>query len=384
LSQSLASDFWSITQRLLVFEEPLTKWLHYQRSLKRIKRRFLPGTGWDSSDFNIAQLTDQIPPDTTQTNRDFDHISSIFSVLFAQEEAKRFNSLALQRWVNQTTRSTESNQQFNGRSDDHLSSWLEFNALSAPAWTAINNTGAWGNDPRQHFIMQILPLIAQHFPQPPADFPSDTAKWRSLTLEFTRLLSINRQDLPGNFLPDMLLIVEGATEVILLPYLAACLGADMRNEGVMFIAAGGANQVVKKYMYFKDLVDLPIFCLLDNDAQAQYKSIENGLRAKDRVFILKNGEIEDMINTESLVILLNGYLETLNMKSGIYSEIEASDFPKDRNRKLVLEKLWRKRELGKFDKVGFAKFIVGQDKKADLISENGKQVIEALRHGHSN
>ena len=145
----------------------------------------------------------------------------------------------------------------------------------------------------------------------------------------------------------MLLIVEGATEVTLLPYFAACLGADISKAGVMFISAGGANQVLKKYLYFKELVYLPIFCLLDNDAIGQYTSIKSQLRAEDRLFLLQNGEIEDVIGLKPLVSLLNSYLTTLNFQSGIYSAIETyAHFPANTGRKQVLERLWRERGTG--------------------------------------
>lgn len=340
-----------------------------------------------TSPFTIEQLAKQILPNSNlkAAANSFDPISSIFSVLFAREEAKRFTGLAFERWLNHSqnkVKFSNSIWQMSGEDNEPLSSWLEFNFVSAPLWSALRTPGPWHNDPRTPLIMQALSLIDQCLSYS-WDFCSpDTASWHNLRLGFSELISANRQNLPGNFLPDMLLIVEGPTEVILLPYFAACLGINIGRNAVMFVAAGGANQVLKKYMYFKELVRLPIFCLLDSDAIGQYSQILANLRAEDHVWLLENGEIEDMFALKQLVPLLNSYLATLQIKSGVSLPIEASDFPENTSYKRILERLWRERELGKFDKVNFAKFVAGQETSAQIIAAARKPLIETLLNGH--
>ncbi len=179
-------------------------------------------------------------------------------------------------------------------------------------------------------------------------------------------------------MPNSLVIVEGVSDEILLPYFAACLNLNDWLKETMIIAAGGANKVVKKYMHYQALVNLPIICLLDNDAKTQYAQIDANLRAKDSLFTLKEGEIEDLFQIESLVSLLNDYLSTLAMKSDIGSSIQLDDFPSDNSRKLSLEKLWRQRKLGNFDKVGFAKFVAQQEKKEDYLTIAAKRLINLI------
>ena len=107
----------------------------------------------------------QILPDgnLASDNAEVDDISSIFSLLFAQEEAKRFNSLAFERWTNHcqnTIKPTKRNWQFLVTKDEHVASWLECQAQSAPLWTALSQPGPWDTDSRKPFIMKALELIS--------------------------------------------------------------------------------------------------------------------------------------------------------------------------------------------------------------------------------
>lgn len=356
--------------------------------MKRIKRRYLPGTGWQASTFGIERLMSQILPDSNfaKGNDSFDPVSSMFSLLFAQEEAKRFNSFAFKTWADHSENTLELNKlkdQPITKETDLLSAWLDLQVRSAPLWTALRQPGPWDADPRKPFMLEALQFIEHALHQTSPDYLSDARLRQNLGISFTELLKAYRPRLPGHFLPEKLLIVEGPTEVILLPYFAQCLGSDISKAGIMFVSAGGANKVLKKYLHFKELVCLPIICLLDNDAQEQYTSIAHHLRGEDRLLLVHSGEIEDIIGLKPLVSLLNSYLTGLFIKSGIYPTIEEEDFSQNISRKQVLERLWRERELGKFDKVDFARFVASQEKRADLISDHGKNLIEKILDIHS-
>ena len=70
-----------------------------------------------------------------------------------------------------------------------------------------------------------------------------------------------------------LVIAEGITEEILLPAFAEANGYNFIENGVKIIAAGGKNQVVKLYYKLIEQVKVPIFILLDKDAESNKSSI---------------------------------------------------------------------------------------------------------------
>ncbi len=180
------------------------------------------------------------------------------------------------------------------------------------------------------------------------------------------------------FPSNLIILAEGVTEIILLPWLAKNNGLDLNAAGVMLLSAGGANQVVKKYFQLKETVAIPIFCLLDHDAQVQANEIKGVLRSRDNLYVLESGEIEDLFKLESLISLLNAYLVDLPHISGYSSPISSEDFLSNSNRSTVLDKLWRERDLGKFDKVGFAKFVADSPCHAQEISLDGRMLLESI------
>jgi hypothetical protein len=184
--------------------------------------------------------------------------------------------------------------------------------------------------------------------------------------------------LPGHFLPDLIVLVEGPTEIILLPLLALRLGIDLNALGAMLIAAGGANQVAKKYVQLRETVAIPIFCLLDHDAEQQRSLIASQLRPEDHLYTLKEGEIEDLIRIDSFVPLINRYLATVQYGASGLKPVEESDFEPGLSRTAVLEKLWRQRNLGKFDKVGFAKFIAEASERGTIAGTTSQAMAGSL------
>ena len=66
---------------------------------------------------------------------------------------------------------------------------------------------------------------------------------------------------------EKVILVEGLTEETLLPAFARFLGYDFYKNGVQVIPAGGKNQVVKMYYKLSQELKIPIFLLLDKDAE---------------------------------------------------------------------------------------------------------------------
>lgn len=94
---------------------------------------------------------------------------------------------------------------------------------------------------------------------------------------------------------EKVVIVEGITEEILLPKFAKICEVDFDKRGVYLISAGGKNQVVKLFYQFSEILKLPIFVLLDNDAGESYEEIRPRLRKGDKVYVIEKGEFEDIL-----------------------------------------------------------------------------------------
>ena len=194
-------------------------------------------------------------------------------------------------------------------------------------------------------------------------------------------LTLHKTTLPANFYPKAIVLVEGTTEQILLPYFACHSGIDLLSKGIIVVSAGGAKKIIRKYLAWKDAINLPIFCLFDRDAQYLAQVISANLRESDYVYVLSDGEIEDLMPLEFLIKKLNQFFSA----DPLYDRtkpILPADFSNDKRRTVVLEKIWREKELGKFEKVKFAQFIADQplthDCQANFISDDGKHMLDIL------
>ena len=111
---------------------------------------------------------------------------------------------------------------------------------------------------------------------------------------------------------EKVLLCEGITEEILMPKFAKIDGYDFDKNGVHLISAGGKNQVAKLYCELKDELKIPVFILLDADAKETSENIKSVLRQKDRIYLIKHGEFEDILSINLLKRSLNGeYMQTL-------------------------------------------------------------------------
>jgi hypothetical protein len=183
-------------------------------------------------------------------------------------------------------------------------------------------------------------------------------------------------------LPNFVLLVEGPTEVLLLPRFAALLDFNFSGAGAMVVPAGGANQVAKNYLYLREVLRLPIFVLLDRDAEEQNEILQSSLRDDDRLHVLADGEIEDVLTTDAFVPLLNKYIHSLPMVVSDTLSIRDEEFASALPRTRILDRLWKERNLGKFDKLGFAKFVSGELAPSDLpgkgLSRDGVALIKSI------
>lgn len=176
---------------------------------------------------------------------------------------------------------------------------------------------------------------------------------------------------------EKVLLVEGITEEILLPEFAKLLGYNFKQNGVFVISAGGKNQVVKYFYRFAECLKIPIFVLLDSDAEENYAQIRPRLREGDFVHVISKGEFEDIL-PKSLVKKTINY-ETEYISMGDTNELEASTSTVE-----FLEEFFRKRGLHEFKKAEFAQFV--RENLVDLedVSPEIKNIITTLSTIHIN
>jgi hypothetical protein len=171
---------------------------------------------------------------------------------------------------------------------------------------------------------------------------------------------------------NKVLLVEGATEEILLPKFAKLLGFDFEKKGVFIIASGGKNQVVKDYLAYKENLNLPLNVILDFDAKEQYENIQSILRPQDDILLIEEGEFEDLLD-EKLI------LKALNSEFKNTAHFEYSDLQGDSPMCNKLYELYKVKGLGEFKKVEFAKIIFETISDKNQIGEKFQKIMEIIR-----
>ena len=188
-------------------------------------------------------------------------------------------------------------------------------------------------------------------------------------------LAQNRQNHYFKFPIEKVILVEGLTEEILLPAFAKFLGYDFYREGVQIIPAGGKNQVVKMYYSLSEELKIPIFLLLDKDAEENISQIRPKLREQDKIHLVSSGEFEDML-PESLII------KAFNSLNKNFSAITESDFQKELSHVENLELIYKNKGLHEFKKADFAKLIRENITEITDISPEISEIIREVSYGN--
>lgn len=177
---------------------------------------------------------------------------------------------------------------------------------------------------------------------------------------------------------EKIIIVEGITEEILLPKFAKICGLDFDKAGVNLISAGGKNQVVKLFYMLSDILKLPIFVLMDSDAQDNYEEIKPKLREKDSVYILKSGEFEDILPLNLIKRTLNQYFRNYSsFKLEDLRENEQDGEQKSLPMTKILEELFKSRGF-EFKKAEFATLVGNNIKDLKDVSPEIEIIISKL------
>ena len=171
---------------------------------------------------------------------------------------------------------------------------------------------------------------------------------------------------------NKIVISEGITEEILLPKFADICDYNFDKNGVYIISAGGKNQVVKLFYKLVETVKLPIFVLMDNDAQFNYEEIKPKLRKIDKVHLIKSGEFEDVL---PLSLIKKALCYGLNNISIVEDKMITENDSMVKN----LEEIFRHRGMHEFKKAEFAHMVEKTLFSDTDISSEILEIIEEIK-----
>jgi hypothetical protein len=200
------------------------------------------------------------------------------------------------------------------------------------------------------------------------DLPLNLKWLKSLAKDGNQV--VNREKFGLKFPIEKIILVEGITEEILLPNFAKLCECDFDKKGIHLISAGGKNQVVKLFYQFADILKLPIFVLLDSDAKENFEEIKPKLRAHDKIYIIKNGEFEDILPLNLIKRTLNKWLKNL-------SSVSIMDLKKDAPMTKILHEILKTKGL-EFKKAEFAALVAENISDSKDVSLEIQEIIAQL------
>lgn len=171
---------------------------------------------------------------------------------------------------------------------------------------------------------------------------------------------------------EQVLLVEGITEEILLPAFSKFLGYDFYAKGIQIIPAGGKNQVVKMYYELSQELKIPIFVLLDKDAEENIQQIKPRLRKQDKIHLVSCGEFEDLLPKNLIVKTVNSHFEN-------FLTITEDDLRQNLPTAKILEEIFKTKGLHEFKKAEFAKLVKALIKNSTDISDEIKNIIKEIQ-----
>jgi len=205
----------------------------------------------------------------------------------------------------------------------------------------------------------------------------------SKNLNFIKILSENFENVSLNkhkvtelrkifhtlFPVSKLILTEGITEETVLPAFAKIIDYDFDDNGVYVLSTGGKSKVLSLYAELKYILSIPVFVLLDNDAEPVYKDVISVLRKTDRAYLIKSGEFEDIL-PKHLIKKAFDYMN-YDVKPAAFDELSSENGTCH-----ALEQLWKSRGLGEFRKVHLAKAV--REKISDK-NDLSDEILEILK-----
>ncbi|MDD3419536.1 MAG: hypothetical protein PHE78_02925 [Candidatus Gastranaerophilales bacterium] len=203
------------------------------------------------------------------------------------------------------------------------------------------------------------------------DFPLWVQNYDELYVSLQSDYPLVLPDIKQNKIQKVIL-VEGATEEILLPKFASVLGFDFVENGIFVIASGGKNQVVKDYLFNRENLKLPIGVILDSDATEQLDDISCVLRPQDGTFLVEDGEFEDILPLDLI-------LKTLNFEFKNINSVQKDELAPAMPMSQKLYELYKLKGFGEFKKVEFAKAVFEYVKTKDDVGAKIQNLIDFIR-----
>ena len=184
-------------------------------------------------------------------------------------------------------------------------------------------------------------------------------------------IKIIREENLLKFPIEKVLLVEGITEEILLPAFSKILDQDFYAKGIQVIAAGGKNQVVKIYYKLAQELKIPIFVLLDKDAEENINQIKPRLRNNDKIHLVSCGEFEDLLPKPLIIKTVNEHFKN-------FLRITEDDLVSTLPTAKVLEEIFKTKGLHEFKKAEFAKIVKEQITDKSDISVEIEDIIREI------
>ena len=170
---------------------------------------------------------------------------------------------------------------------------------------------------------------------------------------------------------EKVLLVEGLTEEILLPAFSKFLGYDFYQKGIQIIPAGGKNQVVKMYYKLTQEIKIPIFVVLDKDAEDNIAQIKPRLRDSDKIHLVSSGEFEDLLPNSLIIKTVNSHFKN-------FLTITEDDLAVEMPNAKILENLFKTKGLHEFKKADFAKLVRENIQEPTDISPEISQIVAEI------
>ncbi len=182
----------------------------------------------------------------------------------------------------------------------------------------------------------------------------------------------NRRRYSLRFPLTLVVLAEGITEETLLPEFAKLCDYDFDKNGIKIISAGGKNQVVKLFYRLAESLKLPIFVLMDQDAQENYNEIKPKLRPIDKVHLLKCGEFEDLLPISLIKKSLNYGLKNISI-------IDPEELKSENGMVKTLEEIFRHKGMHEFKKAEFAQTVKLNLSSNSDISPEIEEIIREIK-----
>lgn len=149
-----------------------------------------------------------------------------------------------------------------------------------------------------------------------------------------------------------LVLVEGQTELVMLPALAKAMGVDFIEQGIYIAPVGGKNQLVSSYVAYAETLSIPICVIMDADAKPIYDDCRYYQRPNDTLILLEQGELEELYPK----LWMEAALSDMGLQQDAFGPLSEPRQPGGTVR--WLHHGWSVLGLGSFDKVTFARQLI--------------------------